>query len=291
MKPSDQKVRTRPRVPQGAPHFLIVGSCKSGTTNLYDDLAVHPDVFMPSNKEPDILHRAHNAEDALRLWRSHFSSAKAGDILGEGSTYYTMNPQFPDVSEFALTVLGEDARIIYLMRDPIQRIKSHLGHDIAVGRSSGQDFDKMALEEERFVSWSDYSFQIKPWIKAFGRENILPLIFEDYISDRHETVKKVAAFIGINPEKLPRREAISNSRQSLRAVPSVLKPMMPFIYHPIFGKIVPQSYRTKLRKALTRKINVNEISLKTETCNEIKRRLKHLPEDLRKQKIEPGSWF
>ena len=49
---------------QPPPHFLIVGAMKAGTTTLYRDLVLHPDIFMPTVKEPEILIK-HGTRDSI----------------------------------------------------------------------------------------------------------------------------------------------------------------------------------------------------------------------------------
>ena len=194
-------------VPDGAPHFIIVGACKAGTTTLYDDLSVHPDAALPDDKEPDILHRARDARHALDLWHRHFASTGKAGVRGEGSTYYTMSPDLPPVARLARDAIGAEGRIVYIVRDPIRRIESHLAHDHAVGRLAARDYDKAALEMGRFVSWSDYGRQIAPWIEAFGRSNVLLVCFEDFVANRHRIGREVAAFVGLDPELMVPRMA------------------------------------------------------------------------------------
>lgn len=286
-------VRSPPCIPKGAPHFLIIGACKAGTTTLYDDLALHPDSFMPSEKEPDILHRGQDPDEILAMWRRHFRSAPQGAVRGEGSTYYTMTPDRPDVSGLARRVLGPEARIIYIMRHPLRRIESHLGHDYIAGRVALEDFDRAALEETRYVAWSDYARQVAPWIEAFSHENVLPVFFERFVSDRHSTARAVASFIGLDPDRLPARNGVSNARDSMRVPKSKVLSILlnSAIYRQRLRGLVPDGLRQVLRQAVSRRDGTSvEIALQEQTLAELQRRLSHVPGALLALGITPTDW-
>jgi hypothetical protein len=274
------------------PHFLIVGAAKSGTTTLYDDLACHPDAGLPSNKEPSILISAKTTNEALRLWDRHFAGTRSSAIRGEASTKYTMSPEFPTVAEFAHRALGPDLRILYLMRDPISRIESHLAHDRAVGRLDGVTPDRAALEFPRYVSWSDYPRQIRPWVNAFGTHMVKTIVFEDLVENRSEVVQDVAEFVGLDPRRLPERYEVSNGRGSQRVVRTKWLGRLTNsgIYRHYLRGLIPKEIVHLGRKTLTRPTSSPIVKLSSETRIELKRRLAHVGPDLRAMGLEPGDW-
>jgi hypothetical protein len=271
---------------------MIVGAAKAGTTSLYDDLSLHPHAAMPSDKEPDILHKASTTAQAIMLWQRHFKEFKGTMIRAEASTFYTMLPDYPDVSSIAKSCMGADARIIYMMRHPIRRIESHLAHDFAVGRLSDSNYDKAALEDARYVNWSDYPRQIRPWVDAFGREAILPVIFEEYVQARYKIAREVAHFVGLDPRILPERSEVSNVRGSQRSYRSALFRGLAAsqAYRTYLRGILPQFLRQSARLALTRRGEVAEVQLSPSTIAELKRRLAHINDGLHALGIEPGKW-
>ena len=283
--------RPRPQVPEGAPHFIIVGACKAGTTTLYDDLAKHPDTFLPFDKEPDILHKATDTVDALRLWSKHFEKSTSGQIRGEASTYYTMVPNFEDVSKLAQETLGSDVRIIYLMRHPINRIISQLGHDY-LARRIDKNFDEAALNDPKYVAWSDYALQIKPWIENFGRTNVMTIVFEDFIERRIEITKSVCEFIGLNPYTLPKRNEISNTREGKQMNPNKILQtiLIRTSYYKTWRHFLPSGIKNFVRKAPIKKPSTTIVTLRPETQAELKRRLAHVPKDLFSLDIDSGKW-
>ncbi|MBN2906945.1 MAG: sulfotransferase [Rhodobacteraceae bacterium] len=198
------------------PHFMIIGAAKAGTTTLYDDLSRHPGVFMPSAKEPDILHKADGDEAARRLYALHFAGAAPGQLRAEGSTGYTMVPTRPCVAARARALCGPGLKIIYLMRDPVARIRSQLAHDYAVGRLARAEYDAAIRDDPRYRELSDYAMQARPWIEAFGLEQILFLSFEEFVADRDATLARVFEHLGLDPAGVRAGKGVSNPRGSQR---------------------------------------------------------------------------
>lgn len=198
------------------PAFIIIGACKSGTTTMYDDLALHPEICLPEDKEPNILGESRDLERLQSRYRKHFKAALPGQHCGEASTYYTMIPEFGDVSERAYRLMGKQARLIYLMRDPIDRIQSHLVHDYSVGRIDGTDLDTAALTFSRYINWSDYPSQLRPWIDRFGRAAVLCIKFEDFIQHRLHFNQVACEHIGVDPLHAVVGESASNVRGTQR---------------------------------------------------------------------------
>lgn len=175
-------------------NFLIVGAMKSGTTSLYEDLAKHPGLFLPKNKEPMYFSEEKTFIGKLK-YKGLFLRAKSVQLCGEGSTTYTMLPEYSDVARRVYDECG-DIKIIYMVRDPISRIRSHLMHDVIAGRLNSVatiDWTK----KNKYSNVSSYSMQLKPWLSTFGKENVLVLQFEEYLLNREQCLLKVIEFLKI----------------------------------------------------------------------------------------------
>ena len=121
--------RSRPRLPS----FLVIGAMKAGTTSLYHYLHAHPQVFMPSIKELDFFVAGGNWGRGLHWYQKQFAGAGPGAVaVGEASTMYTKYPSVDGVPERIAAHLPE-VRLVYVVRDPIDRIRSHYRHRVAVG--------------------------------------------------------------------------------------------------------------------------------------------------------------
>jgi hypothetical protein len=181
------------------PNFLIIGAMKAGTTSLSEDLRRHPSVRFPSVKEPhfltdDAVLTASGRERYARL----FAGAGNRQLCGEASTGYTKLPTIGGVPWRAKTLLGREVRLVYLVRDPIQRAISHHYH-LCRACEVTASIDKAIREIPELVDYGLYAMQLKPWLETFGRESIYILRFEDYVFDRRHAVTKVCRFLGIKP--------------------------------------------------------------------------------------------
>lgn len=181
------------------PDFLIIGAMKAGTTSLSEDLRSHPSIRFPSVKEPhfltdDTVLTATGREQYARL----FAGAGDRQLCGEASTGYTKLPTIHGVPRRAKALLGRETRLVYLVRDPIQRAISHHYHLCRAG-DAPHSIDLAIREIPELVDYGLYAMQLKPWLDAFGRESIYILQFEYYVSDRRHAVTDVCRFLGIEP--------------------------------------------------------------------------------------------
>ena len=184
------------------PDFLIVGAMKAGTTTLYRDLVLHSQVFMPEQKEPSTLVRFGSLSGIEQDYDALFAKAAPGQLKGEASTDYTKRPVHEGVAERAHALTGGHLRIVYIRRDPVERIVSHWKHERQL------DHTDLPLGEALrrlpdLIAFSRYDWQIAPWKAAFGADAVLELDLADYSADRTGWAKRVLAHIGADPELLP----------------------------------------------------------------------------------------
>jgi hypothetical protein len=182
------------------PVFLIIGAMRAGTTTLYRDLRGHPSIFLPEDKEPNVLREAMPIETYRSRYHRLFHGAKPDQICGEASTTYTKLPDFPGVPPRARLSAGSDLKIIYLVRNPIHRIISQ--HHYETGMRQVNDRLEVAVRSHpRYINYSRYAMQILPWIEEFGPANVMVIPFEHYISSRETTIRRLCSFLGIDPSK------------------------------------------------------------------------------------------
>ena len=181
------------------PDFLIVGAQKAGTTSLYFDLLKNPAVFMPSDKEPgNLLDDDVRTPSGRAAYAKRFRRARPEQLCGEATTGYTKLPDHPGVPDRARRVLGTDLKVVYIVREPISRIRSQHHHE-RYGARISCGIDEAVERYPRFVDYCRYTMQITPWIETFGRDHVLILKFESYIAERSAIVDAVSRFLGIDP--------------------------------------------------------------------------------------------
>lgn len=181
---------------------------KSGTTYLHTLLGSHPSIFMSRPKEPSAFVEP---EQLRKLWpwawkqgywqseRRYlrlFRSAGSATIVGSGSVYYTHLPLATGVPE-RLRRFNPDARLIYVMRDPIDRTISHYWHRV---RHHGEDRSLVAAikNDPQYCDVSYYAMQLAPYFEIYRRDQIKTLTFEELISDPNQTMASIFHWLKVD---------------------------------------------------------------------------------------------
>ena len=177
------------------PNFLIIGAMKGGTTSLYHYLKEHPEVFMPETKELHYFVAEKNFRRGVEWYQRQF--AKAGDVaaIGEASPDYAKYPIHQGIPERIARLLPE-ARLIYVIRHPLERIRSHYLHDVACGRERRPIGDAVP-GNEHFLAPTRYALQIDQYLDHFSRDQLLVVTSEQLRHDRDRTMRRVHRFIGV----------------------------------------------------------------------------------------------
>jgi hypothetical protein len=192
-----RRVRRRVRHRRGAlPNLVVVGGLKCGTTSLHHYLNLHPEVEMSRPKELNFFVAELNWPLGPEWYASHFSGRAS--VRGESSPHYTNRPRFEGVPERMRSVLT-DARLVYMVRDPIDRMLSHYLHNVGGGYDDHTLADAFADPESAYVTRSRYFFQLEPYLEEFGPERIEIVGREELKRDRPATMRRVFAFLGVDP--------------------------------------------------------------------------------------------
>jgi hypothetical protein len=193
-----ERRRVRRRVRRGGvlPNLVVVGGLKCGTTSLHHYLNLHPEVEMSRPKELNFFVAELNWPLGPDWYASHFSGR--APARGESSPHYTNRPRFEGVAERMRSVLT-DARLVYMVRDPIDRMLSHYLHNVGGGYDDRALADAFADPESAYVSRSRYFFQLEPYLDEFGPERIEIVGREELKRDRPATMRRVFAFLSVDP--------------------------------------------------------------------------------------------
>jgi len=195
------------------PDFLILGAQKAGTTALYAYLRWHPQITGPSFKEVSYFDR-HWARGE-RWYRAHMPVTRGG-MVGEASPSYLFHPAAPD----RVARMLPTARLVALLRNPVERAFSHYQHEVALGRESLSFEDALAQEDQRMrgemermlgdpayfsYAWWNYTYaargryaeQLERWYDAFPREQLLVVLTEELAADTAGAYARVLEFLGV----------------------------------------------------------------------------------------------
>ena len=175
------------------PDFLIIGAMKCGTTSLYHYLSHHPDIFMPKEKELDYFVEDIRFSKGKEWYSSQFKEGYK--LNGEASPNYSKAHLFKGVPK-KIHQLIPDVKLIYLFRNPVERVYSHYIHNYSIGRET-QSLSEALTADSNYVKTSKYFFQIQEYLKHFDRSQILILNSDELRADKKNILQQVCAFLGV----------------------------------------------------------------------------------------------
>ena len=179
------------------PNLIIIGGLKCGTTSLHHYLNLHPEIAMSRPKELNFFVSELNWPLGRDWYAGHFDPSAR--IRGESSPHYTNRPSFNGVPGRMRELLGSDVRLVYVVRDPIDRMLSHYLHNVGGGYEDRSLADALADPESSYVARSRYFFQVDPYLEEFGAERVQIVGREELKADRPGTMRRTFEFLGVDP--------------------------------------------------------------------------------------------
>jgi hypothetical protein len=173
-----------------------VGAQKAGTTWWFHLITAHPGVHHDPRQRPELhfwdrfSHSWPTADDIARYHRlfARPPSAKIGEKTPDYMAYYWAPPM--------LKQAAPDARIIVLLRDPVERYLSARAH----GAEAGWLLD--AINEAILFERGLYTSQVRRLHAVFGRDQVLVLQYEQCVRDPAALIGRTYEFLGLEPHKL-----------------------------------------------------------------------------------------
>jgi sulfotransferase family protein len=178
------------------PNLIVIGASKCGTTSLHKYLDLHPEISMTSPKELNFFVTDLNWSRGIRWYEQHFREPTP--VRGESSTAYTEYPERPEVPE-RIAGLVPDVKLIYCVRDPIERMVSSyafntwLGFRLPPFPEAVRDFEHSSL-----VARSRYWLQLERYLDHFSAEQIHVVDQDRLLHDREATLGGVFRFLGVD---------------------------------------------------------------------------------------------
>jgi hypothetical protein len=182
------------------PTFIGIGVPRAGTTWLHTLLSAHPDVYLPTRrKEVRFFDRHH---DQGREWYEEFfcdpDEARRYSAIGEISPQYLYCDECPG----RIASLLPEAKLIVMLRHPVDRAYSQFGFVIQ-RRDFRGSFEEFVATRARALEMGFYSRYLEGYLRHFDRSQILPLIFEEAVSERSEVRRDLAGFLGVSEDLFP----------------------------------------------------------------------------------------
>jgi hypothetical protein len=212
------------------PGFIMIGAQRCGTTSVFLALSAHPQVMRPVFRK-GINYFDLNYYRGKRWYLGHFPVARTarrkaagyGDpVAFEASGYYLYHP-------FALDRLARDlpaARLVVMLRDPVERAFSAYKHEYARGYER-ESFEKaLELEDGRLAGEVDlmrhdlryesfphrhhsyrhrghYALQLERVFRLFPRSQVHIIDSEEFFRRPARQYQDLLAFLGLRPFEPP----------------------------------------------------------------------------------------
>jgi len=189
------RVPRRRRKHAAMPNLIIIGGLKCGTTSIHHYLGLHPEIQMSKPKELNFFVEELNWDLGLDWYRGRFDDRFS--VRGESSPHYTNLPRFQGVAE-RIHQHVPDARLIYMVRDPISRILSHWCHATGAGYETRPMEEALASPDQGYVTRSMYWQQLQPYLELFEPSRITVITQEELQTDREGTMRKAFRFAGVD---------------------------------------------------------------------------------------------
>lgn len=203
------------------PGFLILGAQKAGTTALYAYLRRHDDVTGPLWKEVSYFDRHWSRGESWYRGNFPLRLRTRDSVVGEASPSYLFHPLAPE----RVRALVPDARLIAILRNPVDRAFSHYQHEVALGREPlsfeaalDREDDRMAGELDRMLAdpryfshawWNhtyrtrgNYAEQLERWLAVFPRDQLLVVLTDELRDATDDTYRRVLEFVGVESRSL-----------------------------------------------------------------------------------------
>ncbi|MFO7971598.1 MAG: sulfotransferase [Desulfobacterales bacterium] len=249
------------------PNFFIIGAARAGTTSLYYYLQQHPDIYMSPNKEPRFF--AFEGQNELvgafgvrkispysNNWNQYlklFEKAANEKAVGEASTLYLYHHKAPAKIHSRIP----DAKLIAILRNPVERALSHYLYNIRRGGEPCSSFEEaVAAEEDRIkMGWAPYfhyrpmgryAEQIERYFNFFPPDQLRIYLYEDMAADSLGVVKDIFKFLAVNSEFVPNVSVVYNpsGKSKISFISKVLKRQ--FSIKSVTKRFIPKSLRSRI---------------------------------------------
>jgi hypothetical protein len=233
-----------------APDFAIIGAMKAATSTLHDQLAAQPGFAMSDPKEPCFFSDDDVFARGFDWYEACFPKPADQRLRGESSTHYA---KLPDLSEAAarLQARRPDARIVYVIRHPVDRLVSHFMHGWSEGWY-GDSIEEAVAQDSSLVDYGRYAMQLRPWLERFGAERVLLVAYDGIRSRPQLVLDRVGRFLGAE-EPLRWRDDLAPRNVSTERVKQGW--FRRCLVDPVWATslrraIVPKSLRNTVRESL-----------------------------------------
>lgn len=226
------------------PNFLIIGATKAGTTSIHNYLGQHPEIFVCPHKETNFFAQDSatcflgDAINTQEDYEREFESVKNEKVIGETSPAYLAVPTAPE----KIHGLIPHAKLIAILRDPAERAYSHYLMRRRQKREFRSSFEQCLNEddidpERSYKSRGFYGEQLERYRKFFRKDQILVLLYEDFVENPEKMLQKIFTFLEVDPAFAPDMSERYNTNPPSEALSPELRKKLIELYRSDIKKL------------------------------------------------------
>jgi hypothetical protein len=206
------------------PNAVIIGGMKCGTTSLNAWLREHPGVAFSSQKEIHFFDK--HFERGTHWYKTHFPLWER--LSGATCTLEATPSYLYRAAQVAprMHALIPNAKLIVMLRNPVNRAISHYGHACRNHRETRppevalmSDFTSNGQRPNHYKSRGFYAKQLAHFLDLYPRTNILIIKSEEFFDNPSTTYQQVLNFLNLESKPLPANAKARNI--------STIKPVIP----------------------------------------------------------------
>ncbi len=192
-------------------NIFVIGAMKSGTSAMHQAFDGVRGFGVSKKVEPNFFLKDHQPEEL----DSYHALYPGEDIWVDVSPNYSKCHLFPGVAH-RIYHYNPDAKIIYILRDPVERIISHLHHNALMGRHAYKRLKEIPQKHPNYIRSSKYYFQLKPYLENFGKDQVFLFLFEDLRDNPKKFLKELSESLGRElPDNILRPSGVSKNRYKI----------------------------------------------------------------------------
>lgn len=211
--------------------FIIGGAQKAGSTYIHAMCNQHPDIFIPEG-EVTILEDNKTEATVLSAFNRLLDSKRV-TVVDENIVFGIKRPNLLCNEEALKQVkyISSDVKLIFILRNPIQRAVSSYFHQVRNGVIPTMDFDtgiskilsgtlKDYPRGKEVIEFGRYGYYLEKHIETFGKENVHIVLYDDIRKDKATVIKKLYNFLGVKDFQIDEETMNARHNSSLYIKPS-----------------------------------------------------------------------
>lgn len=233
-------------------NLFVIGVNKAGTSWLYHLLDKHPDIYMSDVKEPFFFGTDQEGPADLEAYHGLFSFNGSHSYYGEATATYYREPNVAT----EINTYNPNAKLIAIVRDPIQRTRSHFQYHKQLGIIDEETTlaEVLGTRDAHYISDSHYEQTLPTFTRQFGSDQFKVVSLEESKANPRSFWSDLLSFLSLPSTTCPAPDAKPENPTGSASFRWVYRTVMQPIKHR-----APAVYQWMLQSTLVRQIKLGLI--------------------------------